>query len=128
MSILKSLVLSLLLLTTTAFAQSQPVWIDVRTVEEFSTDHIEGDANIPLASIDVEKLAAEYGKDAEIMLYCRSGNRAGQAKALLEQAGLAVRVGQLQAWRGAALADGTRLAPLNPVVLLRGESAPLCLP
>jgi precorrin-6Y C5,15-methyltransferase (decarboxylating) len=40
---------------------------------------------------------------------------------------LAVRVGQLQAWRGAALADGTRLAPLNPVVLLRGESAPLCL-
>ena len=87
MSILKSLVLSLLLLTTTAFAQSQPVWIDVRTVEEFSTDHIEGDANIPLASSDVEKLAAEYGKDAEIMLYCRSGNRAGQAKALLEQAG-----------------------------------------
>mgnify|MGYP000450958675 CR=1 FL=1 len=50
-----------------------------------------------------------------------------ELRPLLEQAGLAVRVGQLQAWRGAALADGTRLAPLNPVVLLRGESAPLGL-
>jgi precorrin-6B C5,15-methyltransferase / cobalt-precorrin-6B C5,C15-methyltransferase len=49
-----------------------------------------------------------------------------ELRPLLEQAGLAVRVGQLQAWRGAALTDGTRLAPLNPV-LLRGESPPLCL-
>jgi len=51
---------------------------------------------------------------------------------LLEQAGMAVRVGQLQAWRGAALADGTRLAPLNPVLLLRGSlfngSPPHCPP
>ena len=50
-----------------------------------------------------------------------------ELRPVLEEAGLVVRVGQLQAWRGAALADGTRLAPLNPVVLLRGESAPLCL-
>jgi precorrin-6Y C5,15-methyltransferase (decarboxylating) len=51
---------------------------------------------------------------------------------LLEEAGMAVRVGQLQAWRGAALADGTRLAPLNPVLLLRGSlfngSPPHCPP
>ncbi|MEN9541195.1 MAG: hypothetical protein RLZZ459_1286, partial [Cyanobacteriota bacterium] len=40
---------------------------------------------------------------------------------LLERAGLAVSVAQLQAWRGAPLADGTRLAPLNPVLVLRGE-------
>ena len=51
-----------------------------------------------------------------------------ELRPLLEQAGLAVRVGQLQAWRGAALAEGTRLAPLNPVVLLRGESALGCRP
>ncbi|MFM1812904.1 MAG: hypothetical protein RLZZ336_1842, partial [Cyanobacteriota bacterium] len=30
-------------------------------------------------------------------------------------------VSQLQAWRGAPLADGTRLAPLNPVLVLRGQ-------
>jgi precorrin-6Y C5,15-methyltransferase (decarboxylating) len=39
----------------------------------------------------------------------------------LEQAGLAVAVSQYQAWRGAPLADGTRLTPLNPVLVLRGE-------
>jgi precorrin-6Y C5,15-methyltransferase (decarboxylating) len=39
----------------------------------------------------------------------------------LEQAGLGVAVSQLQAWRGAPLADGTRLTPLNPVLVLRGQ-------
>lgn len=68
-------------------AMAEPVWIDVRTIEEYTADHIEGDANIPLAEIDVEALAATYGKDAELMLYCRSGNRAGQALTLLEAAG-----------------------------------------
>ena len=55
-----------------------------------------------------------------------------ELRPLLEQAGMAVRVGQLQAWRGAALADGTRLAPLNPVLVLRGSlfngSPPHCPP
>ncbi len=39
----------------------------------------------------------------------------------LESRGLAVRVGQLQAWRGAPLGEGTRLAPLNPVLVLAGR-------
>ena len=38
----------------------------------------------------------------------------------LEQAGLQVSVSQHQAWRGAPLAEGTRLTPLNPVLVLRG--------
>lgn len=80
-----------LLFTLTLFAcagmQPKPVWIDVRTVEEYSANHIDGDANIPLATIDPQDLAAKYGKDAEINLYCRSGNRAGQAKDILEAAG-----------------------------------------
>lgn len=44
-----------------------------------------------------------------------------ELRPVLEQGGLQVRVGQLQAWRGAALADGTRLAPLNPVLVLQGK-------
>jgi precorrin-6B C5,15-methyltransferase / cobalt-precorrin-6B C5,C15-methyltransferase len=43
-----------------------------------------------------------------------------ELRPLLERAGLAVRVAQHQAWRGAPLADGTRLGPLNPVLVLRG--------
>ena len=47
-----------------------------------------------------------------------------ELRPLLEQAGLRVTVSQHQAWRGAPLADGTRLAPLNPVLVLRGERLP----
>jgi precorrin-6B C5,15-methyltransferase / cobalt-precorrin-6B C5,C15-methyltransferase len=47
----------------------------------------------------------------------------GELRPLLEAAGLVVSVGQLQAWRGAPLGEGTRLAPLNPVLVLRGRRA-----
>ncbi|WP_115133015.1 precorrin-6y C5,15-methyltransferase (decarboxylating) subunit CbiE [Synechococcus sp. N26] len=40
---------------------------------------------------------------------------------LLENAGLAVRVQQLQAWRGQPLGDGTRLAPMNPTLIVTGR-------
>jgi precorrin-6Y C5,15-methyltransferase (decarboxylating) len=39
----------------------------------------------------------------------------------LEQAGLELGISQLQAWRGTPLGDGTRLMPLNPVLILRGR-------
>ena len=39
---------------------------------------------------------------------------------LLENSGLAVRVQQLQAWRGQPLGDGTRLAPMNPTLIVTG--------
>jgi precorrin-6Y C5,15-methyltransferase (decarboxylating) len=40
---------------------------------------------------------------------------------LLEHHGLAVAVSQHQSWRGAPLGEGTRLAPLNPVLVLTGR-------
>ena len=51
-----------------------------------------------------------------------------ELRPLLEQAGLAVAVAQHQAWRGAPLAEGTRLAPLNPVLVLRGARPALPAP
>ena len=47
-----------------------------------------------------------------------------ELKPLLQQAGLELAVAQHQAWRGAPLGDGTRLAPLNPVLVLRGARLP----
>jgi len=44
-----------------------------------------------------------------------------ELRPLLEAAGLAVEVAQLQTWRGAPLADGTRLVPLNPVLVVKGS-------
>ena len=46
-----------------------------------------------------------------------------ELRPLLEQAGLKVQVSQHQAWRGQPLSDGTRLAPMNPVLLLKGTAA-----
>ncbi len=43
-----------------------------------------------------------------------------ELRPLLERSGLAVAVSQHQSWRGVPLAEGTRLAPLNPVLVLKG--------
>lgn len=86
-TVLSKLTATLALLCLASACWAEPVWIDVRTTEEFAADHIDGDVNIPLAELDAATLATQYGKDAEIALYCRSGNRAGQAQALLEAAG-----------------------------------------
>ena len=78
-------VTALTLGSTLVFAE--PVWIDVRTEGEYSQNHIDGDTNIPIATIDPLQLATQFGKDAEINLYCQSGGRAGRAKEILEAAG-----------------------------------------
>jgi precorrin-6Y C5,15-methyltransferase (decarboxylating) len=44
-----------------------------------------------------------------------------ELRPLLAAAGLEVGVAQHQSWRGSPLADGTRLAPMNPVLVLQGR-------
>ncbi|MDA7747371.1 rhodanese-like domain-containing protein [Psychromonas sp.] len=71
----------------THLAFSEPVWIDVRTVNENKADNIAGDPLIPYQQI-VEEVSLLYpDKDTEINLYCRSGNRAGIALSALNAAG-----------------------------------------
>lgn len=60
--------------------------IDVRTAEEYKDGYIEGAVNTPLAGFQSGQLP-DAAKDTTLYLYCRSGNRAGQVKSLLEQAG-----------------------------------------
>jgi precorrin-6Y C5,15-methyltransferase (decarboxylating) len=45
----------------------------------------------------------------------------GPLRRRIEGAGLRLGIAQHQSWRGAPLADGTRLAPLNPVLVLTGR-------
>ena len=68
-------------------ALADTVWVDVRTVEEHQDDHIEGDLNLPLQSLDEQALLSTFDKDDEIILYCRSGQRAGQAMDIFRDAG-----------------------------------------
>jgi phage shock protein E len=73
--------------------------VDVRTPEEFASGHIEGAKNIPVSEVQVR--LAEFGaKDGKVVVYCRSGNRSGKAKTMLEAAGYTAvfNAGAYSAW------------------------------
>ena len=59
--------------------------VDVRTPIEFSSGSVKGAVNIPLDHI-ISKLS-KFDNHKSIVVFCRSGNRSGQAKSILEQSG-----------------------------------------
>ncbi|MFV5693044.1 rhodanese-like domain-containing protein [Flavobacterium sp. LT1R49] len=59
--------------------------VDVRTPAEFAEGHVKGSTNIPLDQIP-NQLVKFKGKE-HVIVFCRSGNRSGQAKLILEQNG-----------------------------------------
>jgi phage shock protein E len=67
------------------------VLLDVRTPEEFAEGHVEGAVNIPHDQIDAQaaEIDALQGGDKgkPIVVYCRSGKRAGVAKQSLIDGG-----------------------------------------
>lgn len=70
-------------------AGSDPTLIDVRTPAEFEAGHIPGAVNIPLDELktsldDVCRALTDH----DVVLVCRSGQRAGQAQEALHGAGL----------------------------------------
>jgi len=79
--------------------KSEPfLLVDVRTQEEYRSGHIPGALNIPVDTIGAKPPTPQ--KDALIILYCRSGNRSGTAKRILEQAGYTrvVNFGAVSRW------------------------------
>ncbi|WP_050905847.1 rhodanese-like domain-containing protein [Vibrio campbellii] len=59
--------------------------VDVRTTQEFADGHLDNAVNFPLSELD--KHFANVDKDTQIVLYCRSGNRSGQAYQYLQSQG-----------------------------------------
>lgn len=59
---------------------------DVRTAEEFAAGHAEEAINLPVEAI-TDGTYPDVDKDTPIAVYCRSGNRSGQATTILTQAG-----------------------------------------
>ena len=70
-----------------SFALADALWIDVRSTAEYAEDHIDGDLNIPHDQIAAQIAKHVTDKNAEIRLYCRSGNRAGIALKELQALG-----------------------------------------
>jgi phage shock protein E len=69
-----------------ALIQQGAFLVDVRTPVEFAEGHVKGSVNIPLDTIGTKLDAFKNKKN--IVVFCRSGNRSGQAKTILEQQGI----------------------------------------
>jgi rhodanese-related sulfurtransferase len=61
--------------------------IDVRTPAEFAAGHLEGAVNIDWEAPTFAEEIAAYDTHSRILLYCRSGNRAGQARQSMLESG-----------------------------------------
>ena len=68
-----------------AIIEQGALLVDVREPGEFAGGTAKGAVNIPLGSVAAE-LNKFKGKE-NIVVFCRSGNRSGQAKTILEQNG-----------------------------------------
>jgi rhodanese-related sulfurtransferase len=63
------------------------VILDVRTPEEYASGHLDGAQLLDFNGGEVAAAIPTLDPEAEYVVYCRSGNRSGQAIALMEQAG-----------------------------------------
>ena len=61
--------------------------IDVRSPMEFESEHFPGAQNIPLEEVNL-KITEIGAMPKPIVVYCRSGNRSGMAKTILNQQGI----------------------------------------
>ncbi|MEQ8762836.1 MAG: rhodanese-like domain-containing protein [Planctomycetota bacterium] len=71
-----------------ASPSNESLLIDVRTPDEFEQVHIGGSVNFPLGDLErsIDALRAKSG-GRPLMLVCRTQNRSGMAKQILEKAG-----------------------------------------
>lgn len=78
--------------------------LDVRTAGEYFPEHIEGAVYRDFYAADFELQLDSLDKTRVFLIYCRSGNRSGQALALMEQLGFQTvynMLGGMNDWNGA---------------------------
>jgi rhodanese-related sulfurtransferase len=61
--------------------------IDVRTPEEWAEGHLAGAVRMGIADADFQAQLATLDPGADYYIYCRSGNRAGQAIEIMRDLG-----------------------------------------
>jgi rhodanese-related sulfurtransferase len=80
--------------------------VDVRTPEEFQQGHVPNAINVPLSDIIDNPAILRSSKEKPIVLYCRSGYRAGKAAEALHKEGhqnMRHLEGDMQGWLKAGL-------------------------
>ena len=94
-------------LRTLMDSASPPRVLDVRTPGEFDTVHMPGAYNVPLDLLREHRDEIVSHLDQDVVLVCRSGQRAAQAEETLRRAGVAnVRIldGGITAWEAKGFA------------------------
>ena len=104
-------------------SDTAPRLLDVRTHGEFETAHIAGSYNVPLDTLREHRDELRRHLDEDVVLVCRSGNRATQAEKAFAEVGLpGLRVleGGIVSWEGAGapLARGRQTWELERQVRL----------
>jgi len=80
--------------------------IDVRTPEEVATGHLHGSLNINIQGADFESQMNQLDKTKNYVVYCHSGNRAGQAITWMQQNGFTGKLYNAGSVADAAVATG----------------------
>lgn len=94
----------------------QALIVDVRTSEEFADGHYPGAINIPHETIMEGLNQLGVTADTSVILYCRSGNRSGQAEQVLREKGFteARNAGGLEALLSATGKQAVRPTSASP--------------
>ena len=87
--------LSAILFAIIFTAMATPAWatgdesviIDVRTLDEWNAGHLATAQHLQLDLVAESIETAVVDKDQQVYLYCRSGNRSGQAKIIMDGLG-----------------------------------------
>ena len=82
------------------------VLLDVRTPAEFAEGHIDGAINIDFESAGFADAVGALDRDVPYAIYCRSGNRSGQAEAVMAGMGFTSMTdltGGIGAWTAAGM-------------------------
>lgn len=72
---------------TIAAPPADLVILDVRTPEEFDEGHLDGAVMLDFYRDDFAEALADFDPDVPYVLYCRSGNRSGQTRAMMADLG-----------------------------------------
>ena len=70
-----------------AWADPSLLVLDVRTAAEYAAGHLPGALNIPHGELAARIAELDGERERDIVVYCRTGVRAGQALEVLDKAG-----------------------------------------
>lgn len=84
---MKKIITLLFITLISTMSMAQDVILDVRTPEEFASDHVQTAVNIDFKNDNFKSEILKLNKNDNYKLYCRSGNRSGKAVQLMTQLG-----------------------------------------